>query len=734
MADFESDLYWEDHRSSITSIIIENGVTTIGTTVFFYCINLTSVSIGSSLENIGIYAFQYCNNLTSFTCKAAVPPHLANDGDVFLYVPKNIPVCVPAGSVAAYQAAEGWKLFTNISDCVPPAVLFDFEGGFPYGTTFVHGDCRWEIGDSTDAASTNMKIPNHHGNFAYANDDKCDDGGDMYNVWLKLPPVSFAGVSNPVLKFDNYRYRDADTCKVNVSTDGTSWTNVAMYTNNTVGGVSGYGNFWQQETVNLSAYANQPQVYIAFSYSDGYEQSYGWAIDNIIVSQACSFPYGLAADVAGTSATVSWYTNESSSFEVKYGYAGERLEDLTTHYTAGGSFTINNLVPSSTYWVYVRSACGSSQSSWIGPVWIKTANGTVNTKHWFESFEITEKVILEQELSHLFPWINIDNDGDGFKWKNVNWSPHGGFFSATSQSYSVDTNGYPLALTPDNYLISPKITIPDDATSATLKFWVAAQSASRRYEHYEVKISTSGTAVGNFLIDIHSETLQDSAWKQVTLNLSQYRGNDIHIAFVHNNSTNQFYLKIDDVSVDVAGETSEPAVTGLLPANDATGVGTSTEVSVTFSSTVTAGNLSGITINGVSAAASVNGNKLVISHADFSPNTFYMVNIPANAVNGYSNAIQWSFTTGNDAGISTVNKDMVTVYPNPVTNTLNVRLEKEVNDGSLTLFDMNGKMVLSQTLNGNYAQINMSQLNTGSYVLHLIENGTASSVMHVVKE
>jgi hypothetical protein len=64
---------------------------------------------------------------------------------------------------------------------------------------------------------------------------------------------------------------------------------------------------------------------------------------------------------------------------------------------------------------------------------------------------------------------------------------------------------------------------------------------------------------------------------------------------------------------------------------------------------------------------------------------------------------------------------------------LNVQLETSVN-GTLTLFDMSGRIVLSQAVNGISAQVSMSQLTAGSYVLRLVENGKASAGVKVVKE
>ena len=56
---------WEAYRSSIKSIVIKDGVTSIGGGVFAGCCNLTSVAIPSSVTSIGWCAFLSCSSLKS---------------------------------------------------------------------------------------------------------------------------------------------------------------------------------------------------------------------------------------------------------------------------------------------------------------------------------------------------------------------------------------------------------------------------------------------------------------------------------------------------------------------------------------------------------------------------------------------------------------------------------------------------------------------------------------------
>ena len=73
MSDYEfSNMPWTSLRSSITSVVISNGVTSIGNVAFYDCDKITSVTIGNSVTSIGDYAFSQCTGLTSVTIPSSV--------------------------------------------------------------------------------------------------------------------------------------------------------------------------------------------------------------------------------------------------------------------------------------------------------------------------------------------------------------------------------------------------------------------------------------------------------------------------------------------------------------------------------------------------------------------------------------------------------------------------------------------------------------------------------------
>ena len=72
---------WSSSRSLITSVVIGDSVTSIGTSAFTTCPNLTSVHIGSNVTHIDDYAFYQCTSLTSIT----LPNSLTSIGKAVFY-------------------------------------------------------------------------------------------------------------------------------------------------------------------------------------------------------------------------------------------------------------------------------------------------------------------------------------------------------------------------------------------------------------------------------------------------------------------------------------------------------------------------------------------------------------------------------------------------------------------------------------------------------------------------
>ncbi|MDR1629871.1 MAG: leucine-rich repeat domain-containing protein [Oscillospiraceae bacterium] len=72
MANFEYSAPWYSYHSSIKSVTIQSGVTSIGKNVFRYCSSLESVTIPNGITSIGESAFYYCSSLTNIVIPNSV--------------------------------------------------------------------------------------------------------------------------------------------------------------------------------------------------------------------------------------------------------------------------------------------------------------------------------------------------------------------------------------------------------------------------------------------------------------------------------------------------------------------------------------------------------------------------------------------------------------------------------------------------------------------------------------
>ena len=100
----------------IPEIVTDKGatysVTEINDESFAYCEELTELIIPSTVTVIGSHAFHYNRKFTQITVRATEPPFIGEGA--FANTERSIPVFVPATSLEAYQAADGWKEFTNL--------------------------------------------------------------------------------------------------------------------------------------------------------------------------------------------------------------------------------------------------------------------------------------------------------------------------------------------------------------------------------------------------------------------------------------------------------------------------------------------------------------------------------------------------------------------------------------------------------------------------------------------
>ena len=152
-----------------------------------------------------------------------------------------------------------------------------------------------------------------------------------------------------------------------------------------------------------------------------------------------------------------------------------------------------------------------------------------------------------EDLEDFSGWQLIDADGDGNNWEKNTSYHHTGTTCIASASYKGG------ALTPDNYLVSPQVTL-----GGKLTFW--AKGSSSWPDHFGVAVSTASNTDASAFTMIGAEYDVTDSWTQYTYDLSDYSGKG-YVAIRHFGCTDKLRLYIDDVEI------SEPfvwtTVTGL---------------------------------------------------------------------------------------------------------------------------------------------------------------------------
>lgn len=98
-------------ESGRTSVTLPDTVETIGRSAFLSSrARLAEITIPASVTSIGDYAFGQNASMATVICLATTPPTLGRN--VFSLTTSSV-IKVPAASVAAYKAADGWKDYAS---------------------------------------------------------------------------------------------------------------------------------------------------------------------------------------------------------------------------------------------------------------------------------------------------------------------------------------------------------------------------------------------------------------------------------------------------------------------------------------------------------------------------------------------------------------------------------------------------------------------------------------------
>ena len=308
-----------------------------------------------------------------------------------------------------------------------------------------------------------------------------------------------------------------------------------------------------------------------------------------------------ASQVTYNSATLTWTPGQDevpqSQWQVQY--MAETDTELSSAIVDGEpSLTLSDLVENTTYVARVRAISGEQASAFSSVIQFKTPeqfprvtdlaasevtfnSAVISWQGEAESYNLryreaaTAEAILFESFESGIPsdWTVLDVDGDTKTWQLA--QPASTFTTALPtcdgnnavMSRSYDSSG---ALTPDNWLITPLVQL-----GGTLKFSVLDDGGYP--ETFGVFVSTRGTDPADFeQIGSDMTTPSNAAWTEVSIDLSQYAGEEGYIAIRNYNCSDMDFIMIDAFGVygaaSNAGEwnlvkdaASPYTITGLEP-------------------------------------------------------------------------------------------------------------------------------------------------------------------------
>ncbi|MBQ1653352.1 MAG: leucine-rich repeat protein, partial [Bacteroidales bacterium] len=227
----------------LPSVTIPNSVTSIDFGAFQDCSGMTSVTIGSGVTSIGYSAFYDCSGLTDIYANPTTPPTIETNttppSSIYIgfstFNNYTATLWAPCESAVAYMQADGWSNFNTIYGN-GPALLRVSSANPQMGTVSVI-----QQPTCTNHSSIIAAIPNEGYRFVQWND------GSTWN-----PHVVYASLDVEYVAF----FEAIPT-----------YTITAVSADEEMGTVTGGGDYYEDETVTLTATANDG--YTFSSWTDG---------------------------------------------------------------------------------------------------------------------------------------------------------------------------------------------------------------------------------------------------------------------------------------------------------------------------------------------------------------------------------------------------------------------------------------------------------------------------------
>ena len=300
-----------------------------------------------------------------------------------------------------YYSVSGYTTNTNATTCT----VRDFTTvcsvlSAPYLETFSSGilpncwstqnptststdpNVKWKFTGNADYGASLANNGRASGTYAWV--DASSPYTGIHNVELLSPSINLTGLAAPYVSFEWFKNHSTSTSTtVSPSSydnnkltldinDGNGWVTIFTGTTNS--------QLWRNEGISLASNYIGATVQLRFSVDkDVAGNGYFYddiLLDNVEVKEvpSCLSPNSLAvSNLTSTGADINWMaptTPPAMGYDVYYSNintapTASTTPSITSVTTTSTSLTLSSM---STYYAWVRSNCGSTQSSWVGPI------------------------------------------------------------------------------------------------------------------------------------------------------------------------------------------------------------------------------------------------------------------------------------------------------------------------------------------------------------------------------
>lgn len=411
-----------------------------------------------------------------------------------------------------------------------------------------NSNLNWKFTGTTGYGTVTALNGRPYGTFAWV--DASSPYTGEHTVELITPQINLAGLTNPYIQFDWFKNHSNSTAGTGGSTyddnkiivavdDGGGYVTIFTGTTNS--------SEWRTEGVALAASYINRTITVKFTVDkdvagNGYFYD-DLLLDNVQVRQAptCFIPSTVvSSNPSTTTVDLTWIAPSvvpALGYEIYYNTTNVAPISTTTPSVTGintASATVGGLVPSTTYFIWVRSNCSSSDSSdWVSGTSFSTNCVAFNVPY-SENFDTTATGTSSNNNAPQC-WSYLESAGStGYGYvssSNSNSAPNNFYMYNSS-----DIAGHMLLVSPEtNNLASGNNRVRFFARGASDGFPIQVGTLSNPTD------PTSFTMIGSpiILTNVHTEYTVDLP-----------AGTNKFLAFRHGMATTYDAIYIDDINVE----------------------------------------------------------------------------------------------------------------------------------------------------------------------------------------